>query len=105
LPSIRLLARRIDIASQGRFQVIDAGAGVTVDGHLARALAQLGLQGGRTRKRVFHCIEFDHADRVLDGIGVHGLGSLTMKRKGVLMLNLSSERNSAAMAWACKPSP
>jgi hypothetical protein len=81
---------------------------------LPEALAQLGLQLGRQPKRVLHGIELDHAGRVLDRVGVHGLHVLTdpLQESGIepahLVFRIGGtvfKRISAARAWACKPSP
>ena len=62
--------------------MVNARARVTVDGHCAQSLPQFGLQGRGQAERVFHGIELDHAHRVLDGIGLHGLNVLANEAKG-----------------------
>ncbi len=73
--------RQIDIGFQSIAQGINACARIAVDGHRPQALAQLGLQGRGQAKGVFHRIQLDHADRMLDGIGMHGLDVLANEAK------------------------
>ena len=106
----RLLVRDAESLRQRLLQVVNAGAGVAVDGHGAQALTQFGLQLGRQRKGVFHRVELDHAGRVLDRVGVHGLDVLPNKAQGVRCVHGSHfaarmggttlSRSSAARAWA-----
>ena len=81
---------------------------------LKQALAQRLLQLGRQAVRVLHRIELDHAGRFLDRIGVHAqhvLADAFQKlgtdgaHRGSLIGGTGDSRNSAARAWACRPSP
>jgi hypothetical protein len=102
---------QVHIARQGGLEVVDARAGVAVHGHRAQARAQRGLQRGRQRERVLHRVELDHAGGVLHGVGVHGLHVLADHVQRVpahrepRIGGTSWSRNSAARAWACRPSP
>ena len=94
-------------------QIIDAAIGVTVQSQGAQAFTQSFLQRWRQAERVLHRIELDHADRILNGVGVHGLHILpnsahelgTDGHGASLIGGTGFKRNSAARAWACRPSP
>jgi hypothetical protein len=102
------------IGGQRFAQVVHPGIRVAVQRESAQALAQFNLQRVRQRIGVLHRIELDHADRVLDRIGVHRLHVLAdpLHQLGADCCHLFSRiggtwvsRNSAARAWACRPSP
>ena len=95
-------------------QVVHPAVRVAVQRQRAQAPAQLDLQRVRQRIRVLHRIELDHADRILDRVGVHRLHVLAdpfqelrtdFAHRDTLMGGTSDSRSSAARAWACSPSP
>ena len=97
-------------------QIVHAAIGVAVERQGAQSLAQSLLQIRWQSVRVFHRVELDHAHRVLDGIGVHGLHILADALHqlgahwggahwGSRMGGTGFRRSSAARAWACRPSP
>ena len=101
------------ISSQCMAQFVHTLAGVAVESQSAQTLAQSLLQISRQAVRVLHRVELDHARRILDGVGVHGLHVLADAlhqlgahgHVGSRMGGTGFKRNSAARAWACRPSP
>ena len=61
------------VAGQGRFQVIEARARITVDGHAPQPLAQRLLQFRRQAVGVFHGVQLQQPFGRLNQVGVHGL--------------------------------
>ncbi|MCY1537150.1 hypothetical protein D9M68_726360 [compost metagenome] len=103
--------RQVHVAGQGGLEIVDARAGVAVHGHGAQSGAERNLQIGRQRERVLHRVELDHAGGVLHGVGMHGLHVLADHVQRISahweprIAGTSSNRSSAARAWACRPSP
>jgi len=105
------------VTCQRLAKLVHTLAGVAIERQRAQTLAQSLLQIRRQAVRVFHRVELDHARRILDGIGVHGLHVLADALHqlgahggrgahwGALIGGTGFKRNSAARAWACKPSP
>ena len=64
------------MVGQRRAQVVDAAVRVTVQRQCAQALPQFRLQRSGQAMWVFHRVELDHADRVLNRVGMDGLDIL-----------------------------